>query len=79
MENIIFSMLLPVVIIIAFLGTLVYQIFFAKSEKKKLYKVAYESDNHNSSLQVEEEFKILENNHIEPNYLSNRIGLHNEQ
>lgn len=80
MNNVIFNILLPLLIVLAFSATLVYQIFFNKKTIKKHNNVfskciSYNADIHNSSPSIEEEFEILEKNNIAPNYLANRIGI----
>lgn len=73
--DIIFSLL----IILSFLGTLIYQIFFSKINNKNINKfmpkcISYNADIYDSSPVAEKEFEILQKNNITPNYLLNRIG-----
>lgn len=73
--DIIFSLL----IILSFLGTLVYQIFFSKINNKNIDKfmpkcILYNADIYDSSPVTGKEFEILQKNNITLNYLLNRIG-----
>lgn len=73
--DIIFSLL----IILSFLVTLVYQIFFSKINNKNIDKfmpkcILYNTDIDDSSPVTGKEFEILQKNNIAPNYLLNRKG-----
>ena len=73
MNNIFFNYILPLVIIMIFLGILIYLIFFKHSELKESftqkYNPLYNAHVSESSIPAEEVFKLLKDNNIDPEFL----------